>query len=298
LLLLGVAASLFIQRLVLRRLDRIAEAAEGWSQEKFTHPIQDRSLDEIGVLTRRLNVVAAALSERMRERARLAAMDERERLARDLHDSVKQQGFALELQLGAVAAGVNKLVGTERALPERTMIALEEAQTLSKQLRQSLDIVLAQLRAPNTELDLIDLSAAIAQRAHEFERRSQIAVRVEGRITALTQTHYETVLKILDEALANIWRHAQASRVSIKLNQESQRAWISVQDNGQGFYVSEDPTRQNSGQASGQASGEASGQASGMGLSNMRARAATLPGSHFEIDSSQAGTTLELSWTV
>jgi signal transduction histidine kinase len=275
LLLLGTAVSVFIQRVVLKRLDAIAIAAEGWSQERFSKPLIDHSADEIGVLTARLNMVATALSQRMAERSQLAALEERQRLARDLHDSVKQHGFALELQLGAIAAGIHRLQ-QDITMPSGTLIALQEAQTLSKQLRVELDVVLAQLRVPS----VANLTTAIQQRGVEFARRSGIAVDVRGQIDArINDQHLDTVLKIFDEAMANVWRHAQATQVIVELSQEPERAGLRVIDNGQGF--------------------DRTIRSSGMGRSNMELRAATLPGCIFQLDSTpNQGTRVELSWIV
>ncbi len=275
LILLGTAISVFIQRIVLKRLDAIAAAAEGWSQERFAQPLVDHSADEIGVLTARLNVVAMALSQRMAERSQLAALEERQRLARDLHDSVKQHGFALELQLGAIAAGIHRLQ-QDVTMPSGTLVALQEAQTLSKQLRMELDVVLAELRVPN----VANLSHAIKQRCTEFARRSGIAVDVRGQIQArIHDQHVDAVLKIFDESMANIWRHAQATQVIVELSEESDRVGIRVSDNGQGF--------------------DRSTAIAGMGLSNMELRAATLPGCVFQLDSTpNQGTRVEWSWIV
>jgi signal transduction histidine kinase len=265
LILVGVVSGFFLQRVVLRRLDRIANAAEGWSKEKFSAMLKDDSQDEIGVLSRRLNDVAQALKSRMDERARLAGLEERERLAQDLHDSVKQHGFALELQLGALAHSLPK---AKIDFPEAARQALEEAQSLSSQIRRDLDVILNQLRA---EADGASLGELLAHRAQDFSRRSGIPCELfaQSHSSALQDSDLAGVMRIVDESLSNVWRHSGATAVRISLSAKVDVFLLRIADNGSGFDAS---TAIHQG---------------GMGLRNLSERARRLPGGHLRIDSLQ-----------
>src|SRR5262249_43149318 len=102
LLVFGIASSIFLATWVTRRLNRVAGAAAAWSRGDFSNRIGDRSRDELGHLSSLLDGMALDLKELMQSRAQLATLAERQRLARDLHDTVKQQAFALNMQLAAL----------------------------------------------------------------------------------------------------------------------------------------------------------------------------------------------------
>lgn len=275
--LVGLGAGVFLHRVILRRLERIAAAAEGWSRERFSLLLKDQSKDEIGALTRRLNRVANALRERINERVRLAGLEERERLAQDLHDSVKQHGFALELQLGALAASLPS--GT-LAPESRAGTAMMEAQALSKQIRSDLDVILGELRS-NEFGD--DLKSLLERRVRDFIRRSGIScdLQLMGTESTLPLVQREELLKIVDESLANIWRHAAKSNATIQLRRHPDGASeLNIINDGLGFDLSQALEKQT------------------MGLKNLTGRARRLPGGALKIHThpDQAGTRIEVTW--
>ena len=98
----GTLFGFFTARGLTRRLHNVSEATDHWSRGDFSAFIQERSNDEVGQLARRLNRMAEQLQNLLHTRQELAALDERNRLARDLHDSVKQQVFATAMQLGCL----------------------------------------------------------------------------------------------------------------------------------------------------------------------------------------------------
>jgi signal transduction histidine kinase len=94
----------------------------------------------------------------------------------------------------------------------------------------------------------------------------------------LSPVYEESLLRIVDEALANVLRHAGATGLDIELRREADRVRLSIIDNGRGI---------------------AADHASGMGLSNMRERAEALPGGRFELDAPPGqGTRVAVSFVV
>ncbi len=83
------------------QLKGLTVAADHWSQGDFSMSAHDTSEDELGQTTRQLNSMAEQLQHLLQVRQKLATLEERNRLARDLHDSVKQQVFSVALQIGA-----------------------------------------------------------------------------------------------------------------------------------------------------------------------------------------------------
>src|SRR2546421_8714123 len=100
---------------------------------------KDTSADELGCMARQLNSMATQLDLLLQTRQRLATMEERNRLARDLHDTVKQQIFAIAMQVGSAQSFIeynveeakSRLVTIEHLVYQ----AQEELSSLIHQLR-------------------------------------------------------------------------------------------------------------------------------------------------------------------
>nr|MBA3703378.1 HAMP domain-containing protein [Rubrobacteraceae bacterium] len=105
---LGALFGFFTAWSLTRRIGRLARAARSWSRGDFSVTTKDRSRDELGQLSRELNSMAAELENLLQARGELATLEARNRFARDLHDSVKQQVFATSLQIAAARALIEK----------------------------------------------------------------------------------------------------------------------------------------------------------------------------------------------
>jgi signal transduction histidine kinase len=263
----GLASSIFLAWWVTRRLNRVARAATAWSRGDFSDRIADRSRDELGGLSALLDRMALDLRGLMRSRAQLATLAERQRLARDLHDTVKQKAFALNLQLATARRLIGEAQGSDR---------LEQAQRLTQQIQQELAQILDELRASDTELPLVE---RVRQRAIEWSHTSGLTPALAlDDVPPLPAAQEESLLRIVDEALANVLRHAGATEVGIALRREADRVRLVIADNGRGI---------------------AADRVSGMGLGNMRERAGSLPGGRFELDAPEGqGTRVAVSFVV
>lgn len=257
LIVFGIASSFFLATWVTRRLNRVAHAANEWSQGHFNQLIADRSRDELGVLSRQLDAMALELKTLMRSRTHLATLAERQRLARDLHDTVKQKAFALNLQL----ATMRRQIG-EHPTGERIVLA----ERLSQQIQHELAQILDELRSSDAELPL---ATRLRSRAREWAATSGIALECDlDEAPSLRPEYEEALLRITDEALANVLRHSGADRVRVTLRLKADRLRLAIEDNGRGMDTSAP---------------------AGMGVSNMRARACGLPDGRFEIGRSADG---------
>jgi signal transduction histidine kinase len=249
LLLFAAASALFVAWYVTRRLHAIEHAARAWARGDFSREVVDGSGDELGRLAARLNGMAAGLQELLDARTTLATLSERARLARDLHDTVKQKAFALALQLAALKAKLE--AGASPSAP------LAEARRLAEEIQRELAQVLDELRPAAGE----GLAARIAARAHAFARESGIRVTLDVESAAdVPPPYHDTLLRALDEALGNILRHSRARRADVVLRREGARFAFEVRDDGRG--VDGEP-------------------AAGHGLGNLRERAQALPDGRF-----------------
>lgn len=152
---------------------------------------------------------------------------ERQRIARDVHDDLGQHLLGLKIGLAALA-------GRAGAPPLRRALQLLESQV---QLSiESLRAILRQWQPPALEQGL---GAAIARQLHEFRRNSGIACQLLGDLQAFSgdaASPCATVLyRILQESLSNILRHAHATEVSVALARQSDCLSLTVRDNGVGM---------------------------------------------------------------
>ncbi len=250
--LIGVLTGALLSRNLTRRLRAIAQAAESWSKGDFSVTAHDSSGDELGQLARDLNGMAAQVQTVLATREALAVVEERNRLARELHDTVKQHLFANALLVRAARKQLDRD-------PDATRRHLREAEELAEQTQQEL-IALIQALRPAALADK-GLVAVLGEYAREWSQRSGIDVdlRVEGeRATPLDIE--EALYRLAQEALANIARHSGAAHAEIQLAWEDAWLRLTVRDDGKGFDV-------------------AGADNKGMGLASMRERVQVLGGS-------------------
>ncbi len=267
--LLGSFFGLWTANGLTRRLTNVSQAAHDWSQGDFSVSVRDTSIDEIGELTNDLNIMAKQLENLMDRRQELSVLEERNRLARDLHDSVKQQAFAASAQLGAVKAHMN-------GNPDKAYSHLIEADLLVAKIRQELTELIQELRP--VEIKGKGLIAAVRDYAEDLERRNDIEINIAvwGEFNLPLDVE-KCIFRVVQEALANVLWHSQADRVDLTLDYRPDVFYLSIEDNGIGF----DYDRNN---------------IEGLGLEFMCERAALI-GAKLEIDSKMGrGTSIILKY--
>ena len=225
-------------------------------------PLQlEGSADVIGVIGVVTDISERERAEELRNRliqqAVTAQEEERRRIARELHDEAGQSLTALLVGLRTIEE--SRTIAEAAVLAQRlrgiAAQTLEEVGRLSRGLHPSI-------------LDEVGLAAAVTRHAREFAELHGIAVdvRVEGLKTEpLPPALQATVYRILQEALTNVAKHADARSVSVRLVRHEAAVELRVQDDGAGF----DPAV-----GSDAAAGDRH-----LGLQVMRERAALLGGS-------------------
>jgi NarL family two-component system sensor histidine kinase LiaS len=216
-----------------RRLGRLARAAQAWSQGDFSVVIKDRSKDEIGQLSRELNAMAAQLEHLIQARGELATLEARNRFARDLHDSVKQQVFATSLQVAAARAMIED--DTEAAEAH-----LAQADELVRQAQKELNVLIQEMRP--AALEGKGLAGALRDYVKGWSQRAEIPaeVHVRGEREASLQVE-QALFRVAQEALANVARHSGANRAEVDLIYTSGTLTLRVADDGRGFDPAQDP---------------------------------------------------------
>jgi signal transduction histidine kinase len=246
------------------RLERVSHVTDAWSQGDFSEFIEDSVGDEISQLAVRLNHMAEQLQQFLKRSQAMAVSEERNRLARDLHDSAKQEALAASFHLGTA------LTLFERD-PESAKNHLAEADTLVDSVRVELTDLIHELRPPSMNGTRFDetLNEYIIEWAHQSG--IEATLKVEGYIDMSLEIK-QAIYRIMQEALANVAKHSSAEKVDITMRFEDNSVELCLSDNGVGF--------------------DTQGQYDGMGLDSMRERVESLRG-NFNIQSElQGGTKL------
>lgn len=171
---------------------------------------------------------AGAMIERARladEGARLARIEERTRLAREIHDTLAQRFTAIALQLEGT---LKHLRSADKARRE-----LERALDLAREgVGEARGSMLALRGSPPAGKPL---PQALETLARAFTSRTGVHVGVHAAASDLPPTVEMEMLAIANEALTNIGKHARATLVELRLVRRGGRATLTVRDNGKGY---------------------------------------------------------------
>lgn len=193
----------------------------------------------VGYLVARLAAVAREQREALTEKnaqlahyaatvERLTVSHERNRLARELHDTLAHTLSAVAVQIEATNALWDVDLGAARA-------ALLQAQKLTDDGLTHVRRALHDLRAQ--PLDDLGLALAVEQIAEQGAQRAGLTLRtqIEREFDDLSPDVEQSIYRITEEAVENVVRHANAQRLTVKLQRENGVVRLTVQDNGTGF---------------------------------------------------------------
>lgn len=169
-----------------------------------------------------------ALEESRRNEIELAALRERERLAREMHDGLGHTLAALSVQLEAVQR-------LYRVDPERASAQVDALKALTRASMAELRSSLAGLRAPG--LEDRSFEPALQALCAEFEQHSGVkaVLALEGDSSSLPAAVTETLWRVAQEALTNVEKHARAQQVTLTLAAASHQVTLAVCDDGAGI---------------------------------------------------------------
>lgn len=207
---------------------------------------------------------------------RVALVEERNRLAREVHDTLAQGLTGIALQLEAADALLD-------AAPERARARIRLALSYTRESLDEARRSVLDLRAGPLERQA--LPAALAELARRFSEETQIPVDTQLALAGprLPARLEEALYRIAQEALVNVRRHAQASQVQLRLALSADTVRLTITDDGRGFDPAQRP---DAGQAP---------ERNGFGLIGMQERAHLLHGSMQVRSSAGAGTQIEVT---
>ncbi len=215
-----------LECLVTPEADRQERWLEHWSQPIRSGMFAGGRIEHYSDITQRKMIEASE-----REKAqKLAAAEERQRLARELHDSVSQTLFT-------------STVMSESALrqwetnPQKAHDLVVQLQQLTTSALSEMRLLLLELRPAS--LTQVGLPALIQQLAATLQSRTAIEISTAlDEIPTLMPDVQVALYRTVQEALNNIIKHAQATKVIIRLEWLSRKLVLTISDNGKGF----DPT--------------------------------------------------------
>lgn len=194
----------------------------------FYSALRSFSADEVQLIDIFADQAALALEHArlVDQSRRLAALEERQRIARDLHDSVSQTLFSLTLASQAARTTVENdgagVAGMLQTVQELASGALAEMRALIFELRPG-------------ALHEAGLAAAIERFVGGFRSRTGIAISLDLDSRRLPPAVEEALYRITGEALANVGKHASASQVVVTLARTGAGVELTVRDDGRGF---------------------------------------------------------------
>ncbi|MCY0887746.1 MAG: sensor histidine kinase [Alicyclobacillaceae bacterium] len=227
------------------RLTDIEEAATLLGAGRLQHRVADfGNGDEIDLLAKAFNQMGETIAEQVADLQRLAeenrnlaadaeraaTMEERQRLARELHDSVSQQLFGLALLAHAAEEGARSAPDRPETLVDQLRMIGELAQSSQREMRA----LLMHLRP--VQLEGRSFVDAASELLHAVAERHGIEVvgtwRVESQVPEWME---EELFRILQEALANALKHAQATAIRVQLVEGLASFELSISDDGRGM---------------------------------------------------------------
>ena len=232
---------------------------------------QQFNAEEVALLASIADQIGVAVENaQLYQRAeRLAVMEERQRLARELHDSVTQSLYSATL---LTETARRSAVAQDLA---RTQSYLEELGDITQQALKEMRLLVYELRPPALEQE--GLVGALQQRIDAVEGRAGVDVRllVEGEVKPAPPIE-EALYRIGQEALNNALKHAAAGSVTVRIQASDARIEMQVVDDGQGFEP------------------QAVRERGGMGLTTMQERAKQVGGALSVRSAPGKGTTVQV----
>jgi PAS domain S-box-containing protein len=183
-------------------------------------------------LTERMRLAELERASEVSARVQTARENEQKRIARELHDDLGQQLTALKMSVALLETNLSGCDGTA-SLASQTQELKSQIDSMTDSLRR----IASDLRPPL--LDDLGLAAALDWLAENFSRRyrAQATVHIEAAGLAFNEFASTTLFRIVQEALTNVARHANASLVRIEMTCTDAALSLEIEDNGVGVAL-------------------------------------------------------------
>lgn len=228
-----------------RKIDELRDALVQWEKGNQTGTVPKLGEDEVGRLAEQLERIGKRWEEqvtslqrlstnnaKLAEQARVSAIvEERQRLARELHDAVSQQLFAISMTATAVGRTLEK--DFDRA--QRQVELIEEMASVAQSEMRALLLHLRPVYLEGKELSqgLLELVRELKTKVPmdlmlEMDEELQLGKGIENHL-----------FRIIQEAMSNTLRHAKADKMEIRIHKRGDIVKVILRDNGIGFQLDE-----------------------------------------------------------
>ncbi|HET7578232.1 MAG TPA: sensor histidine kinase [Bacillales bacterium] len=224
-----------------KRFESLMQSILAFERGNYGHRVEALGDDEIGIMGDHLNQMAervekqvASLQKLSTEKAewqeqlkKTAVSEERQRLARELHDAVSQQLFAISMMTSAVLENMD--TADERV--KKQMAAVEK---MAGDAQNEMRALLLHLR-PAT-LEGKGLKEGVEELLAELAAKQPIDIRWEvADLPGVSKGIEDHLFRIVQEALSNVFRHSHATTVTVRLGITNRQIFLRIFDNGVGF---------------------------------------------------------------
>jgi len=237
----GAAIGFYNGRKIKRSLQSLSWAAEKLTRGELDYRIAIEGQDEIAELSEQFNNMASRIENQVlslqklvqenaelhKQASQVAVHEERQRLARELHDSISQQLFAIMMTMAACAKFIEKDV--ERAKRQFGLIEEIAAQAQAEMRALLLHLRPIQLEGKRLTEALRDLLVELKQK-HPVQYEWEI-----DELEALPTGLEEHIFRITQEAISNALRHSRAKKIQLTLKKWKSMLILRISDDGKGF---------------------------------------------------------------
>lgn len=246
LLALGMMVYLDIMgyRTLNKRLEHISNFIAILSRGNLGQRMDVEDHDEVGRMESELNLLAEKIEKQVNSLQRLAEyneamqaqvhtaaiIEERQRLARDLHDAVSQQLFALSM----MSAATLRLFETDLTLAKEH---LQEIADMASRAQGEMRALLLHLRPVQLSED--PLHIGVEKLVRDLCDKCKLEFELSLEPVELSRGIENHLFRIIQEALSNILRHAEATRVRLAVFKRDRDLFLHISDNGRGFRPEE-----------------------------------------------------------
>lgn len=186
------------------------------------------------VVTRQIAAAIGAVSV-ARESRRIALMEERAAIARELHDSIAQSLAFMKIQI----TRLQTLINLHHIPDDMNLVVNDLREGLNNGYRKLREL----LTTFRVNVSAAGLSASLEEAIEEFRAHSGLSLTLDNRLRdcKLTANEEINILQIVREALSNVVRHAQASSAQVALAYDAPKVTVAIEDDGKGFDNTANP---------------------------------------------------------
>ncbi len=228
---IGLIFGLFATRGPINRLEELTTATQRFAQSNFSQRIPIQRQDELGELEKQFNLMAERIVESIERETELIAQkgaaEERERISMELHDSISQDIFSLNMLAG----------GLQEALPANHAIQAQInllQNTINHMIREMRALIIAMRPALLEDHSFNDAIHSYINHYHRLD--IEITVQIEEGLH-LDPKEENALFRIAQEAISNAVRHADATKIILSLQSVGEAIVLTIEDDGKGFSV-------------------------------------------------------------